>query len=107
MIISSLKGMLVMNVVLLRVVGGTSVGDVPRLPDREDVRKEAARRLGALGYARHNARALATGANIPNRVRHLALQINFVADTLMALDEVPLDFKSDAYWPSLLAEMDD
>jgi hypothetical protein len=106
MIISSLEGILMMNVVLLRVVGGTSVGDAPRLPNREDVSKEATRRLAALGYAQHNARALATGANIPNRIRHLALQINFVADTLMALNEIPTDFKSDMYWPALLAEVD-
>jgi hypothetical protein len=106
MIIRSLKGTLMMNMVLLRVVGGTSVGDAPRLPTREDVRKEAARRLGALGYAQHNARALATGANIPARIRALALQINFVADSISALDVIPADFQSDVYWPSLLAEVD-
>lgn len=93
-----------MQHIRFRVVGGTSVAEARRWPCREDVRLEAQRRLNASGYTRHRARALATGAEIPETIRHFALQINFVADQLTALKPIPQDFQSDLYWPALDVE---
>jgi hypothetical protein len=84
-----------------RVVGGSSTVEARRWPCREDVRLEAQRRLNASGYTRHRARALATGADIPEPIRNYALQVNFVADTLTALKPIPQDFQLDSYWPVL------
>ena len=87
-----------------RIVAGTSTVEARRWPCREDVRLEAQRRLNASGYTRHRARALATGADIPETVRHFALQVNFVVEKLTSLKPIPQDFQSDIYWPVLDAE---
>ncbi|MGV3550347.1 hypothetical protein [Rhizobium sp.] len=86
-----------------RTVAGTAL-EARQWPCREDVRLEAQRRLNASGYTRHRARALATGVDMPAAIRHYALQVNFVADKLIALKPIPQDFQSDTYWPVLDAE---
>ncbi|PDT13800.1 hypothetical protein CO670_26405 [Rhizobium sp. J15] len=68
-------------------------------PSREDVRREAARRLSESGYHVSRVREFATGAQMPAALRYLSLQIDFVADALSRLDPIPVDFRSDAYWP--------
>jgi hypothetical protein len=93
-----------MQHVRFRVVGGLNAVEARRWPCREDVRLEAQRRLNAAGYTRHRARSLATGADIPDTIKHFALQINFVVDTLTTLKPIPQDFQSDVYWPTLAAE---
>lgn len=87
-----------------RIVGGTTVAEGRPWPCREDVRLEAQRRLNASGYTRHRARALATGADIPEPIRHFALQVNYVVEKLTTLKPIPRDFQSDIYWPMLEAE---
>lgn len=89
-----------MQHIRFRIVAGTEA-DARRWPCREDVRLEAQRRLNASGYTRHRGRSLATGVEIPETIRHYALQVNFVADTLIALKPIPHDFQSDIYWPVL------
>jgi hypothetical protein len=93
-----------MQHVRFRVVGGSSAVEARRWPCREDVRLEAQRRLNASGYTRHRARSLATGTDIPDPVKHFALQINFVVEKLTLLKPIPQDFQSDIYWPALQAE---
>jgi hypothetical protein len=93
--------MLMMQHVRFRVVGGNSAVEARLWPCRDDVRQEAQRRIHASGYTRARARALATGAVIPETIRHFALQVNYVADALAALTPIPQDFQSDSYWPML------
>ncbi|OWV86411.1 hypothetical protein ATY78_23420 [Rhizobium sp. R635] len=69
-------------------------------PSRDDVRREAARRLDESGYHISRVREFATGAPMPTALRYLSLQIDFVAEALSRLDPIPLDFRSDAYWPA-------
>jgi hypothetical protein len=83
----------------LRVVGGTAC-----IPNRDDLRREAARRLERLLHGQYKARALATGAPVPQHIRDLALQYDFVVETLSALKPIPADFRSDIYWPSPMAD---
>ena len=90
-----------MQHVRFRIVGGDAATDVRRWPCRDDVRQEAQRRLNASGYTRARARALATGSAIPEAIRHFALQVGYVADTLAALTPIPQDFQSDRYWPAV------
>lgn len=87
-----------------RVVGGHPATEARQWPCREDVKLEGRRRLNASGYMRHRARALATGADIPDAFRHYALQIGFVVEKLVLLKPIPEDFQSDIYWPTLDAE---
>ncbi|MBX9454860.1 MAG: hypothetical protein KL863_01835 [Rhizobium sp.] len=96
--------MLMMQHIRFRVVGGHSTVEARQSPCREDVRLEAQRRLNAAGFTRYRARALATGADIPETVRHYALQIDFVIKKLTALKPIPQDFQLDIYWPVLEAE---
>lgn len=65
-----------------------------------DVRREADRRLDVLDYDRHLTRERAVGVAVPRAIRDLALQIDFVARTLSSLEEIPVDFRSDRYWPT-------
>ncbi len=66
----------------------------------EDIGREAARRLGASGY--HRYRILeAAGVPMPPALRYLAMQIGFAADAIGRLDPIPVDFRSDLYWPKL------
>jgi hypothetical protein len=92
---------LMMQHVRFRVVGGYAAEAARQWPCRDDVRQEAQRRINASGYIRYRAKALATGAMIPDAIRHFALQANYVAETLSALKPIPEDFQSDAYWPTL------
>lgn len=87
-----------MTVSMLRFVGGR-----PSCPNRDDLRREAIRRLERLSYAQHKARALATGLPISPYIRNLALQYDFIVETLSALQPIPDDFRADIYWPSLMA----
>ena len=69
-------------------------------PDRDDVRREAIRRLNESGYHPSRIRASATGAPIPAALRYLSMQIDFAAEALSRLDPIPADFRSDGYWPA-------
>lgn len=80
---------------------GPSGVEARRWPCRDDVRQEAQRRINASGYTRARARALATGAAIPEAIRRFALQVAAVAETLSATPPIPADFQSDRYWPAL------
>ncbi len=70
-------------------------------PNREDVRREAKRRLGASGYHQSRAMEHAAGVPMPSSLRYLAMQIEFAAEALCRLDRIPADFHSDLYWPKL------
>lgn len=90
-----------MQHVRFRVVGGYAAEGARWWPCRDDVRQEAQRRINASGYMRYRAKALATGAIIPDTIRHYVLQVNFATEALAALKPIPEDFQSDAYWPTL------
>ena len=89
----------------LRVIEGgwrdaEAVDLVETLPTMaSEVRREADRRLHALGYQRLLNREMVTGIPIAREVRYLAMQIDFVAGALSALTDIPADFRSDRYWP--------
>lgn len=68
-------------------------------PSPEDVRLEAARRLGASGYHLSRTREFATGTPMPAPLKYLSLQIDFAAEALSRLNPIPEDFRSDGYWP--------
>ena len=90
-----------MQHVRFRIVGGNAAADARRWPCRDDVRQEAQRRINASGYTRYRAKSLATGAAIPEPIRHFALQVNYVAEALSGLNPIPEDFQLDFYWPVL------
>jgi len=90
-----------MQHVRFRVVGGHAADGARRWPCRDDIHREAQRRINASGYTRHRAKSLATGAMIPDTIRHFVLQVNYVTEALAALKPIPEDFQSDAYWPTL------
>lgn len=71
-----------------------------RRPSREDVRREAVRRLRESGYHSSYVREFATGVPAPEALRYLKMQLDFAAETLSRLDPIPHDFSADAYWPS-------
>jgi hypothetical protein len=68
-------------------------------PNRDDVRREAARRLGDSGYHLSRIKEFATGAPMPAPLKYLSLQIDFAAEALSRLNPIPEDFRSDDYWP--------
>lgn len=68
-------------------------------PTREDVHREAVRRLSALHYEGWKRRE-AAGIAIPREVRYLAMQIEFAARAIAELSRIPTDFRSDSYWPA-------
>lgn len=72
-----------------------------RGPSRDDVLREAARRLSASGYHLSRIREFATGVPMLASLKHLSLQIDFAAETLSRLDPIPEDFRADGYWPAL------
>lgn len=74
--------------------------DAPGPPNRDDVRKEAARRIEGSGYHLSRIREFATGAPMPATLRYLRMQIDFAAEALARLDPIPADFRSDSYWPA-------
>lgn len=71
-----------------------------RGPEREDIRREAARRLSASGYHRSCVME-SLGVPMPSALQYLAMQIDFAADAIGRLDPIPADFRSDLYWPKL------
>jgi len=92
----------------LRVIEGGLVaadqrgrGAESRRPDSEDVRREAARRLGASGYNRSRVMEFAAGVPMPAVLKYLAMQINFAAEAISRLDPIPVDYHSDLYWPKI------
>ncbi|KQR77873.1 hypothetical protein [Rhizobium sp. Leaf341] len=64
------------------------------------VHAEARRRIVALGYDRHRARALATGSDMPRDIHIKHLQIMAVAMALCSLETIPEDYRSEMYWPT-------
>jgi hypothetical protein len=72
---------------------------VPRAPEAADVEEEARRRIRSVGYDAWRVREFATGAVMPKAIRYLQMQINFAAEALARLDAIPVDFRSDIYWP--------
>ncbi|MBX4927472.1 hypothetical protein [Rhizobium binae] len=69
-------------------------------PNRDDVRREAVRRLNESGYHPSRIREFVTGAPMPAALRYLSMQIDFAAEALSRLDPIPADFRSDGYWPA-------
>ncbi|MGO4117124.1 hypothetical protein [Rhizobium ruizarguesonis] len=69
-------------------------------PSKDDVRREAARRLSASGYHLSRIREFATGVPMLTSLKYLSLQIDFAAETLSRLDPIPEDFHADGYWPA-------
>lgn len=68
-------------------------------PTKDDVRKEAERRIHACGYDDWRVRELATGAPMPIEVRYLRMQIEYAAQAIARFVKIPADFTSDNYWP--------
>jgi hypothetical protein len=68
-------------------------------PDKDDVAREATRRLGESGYHLSRLKEFAIGVAIPLELRYLKIQIDFAAAALSRLDPIPADFRSDGYWP--------
>lgn len=76
-----------------------------RVPDypvtAADVIAEARRRKIALKLDEWEMREYVTGRPVPERVRHLAVQIDFAAQAISRLSPIPADFADDIYWPRL------
>lgn len=92
---------------MLRVIEGglsTAAYDAadagPIMPNRQDVQREADRRLKAAGYETWTNRERLTGMPVPRELRYLAMQIGFVAEAIGGLADIPSDFRSDFYWPA-------
>jgi hypothetical protein len=60
-----------------------------RGPSKDDVRREAARRISESGYNMSRIREFATGVPMLAPLKYLSL-----------LDPIPEDFRSDGYWPA-------
>jgi hypothetical protein len=73
----------------------------PATPTLGDVKREAERRIRASGYEDWRVREFATGAAMPQALRYLQMQINFVVEAISRLEKIPQDFYSDTYWPTL------
>ncbi|MGO7428312.1 hypothetical protein ACCT09_53520, partial [Rhizobium ruizarguesonis] len=71
-----------------------------RGPSKDDVRREAARRLNESGYHLSRIREFATGVPMLASLKYLSLQIDFAAETLSRHDPIPEDFHADGYWPA-------
>jgi hypothetical protein len=76
-------------------------GRVPEPASAEDVRTEAARRSRACGFEQWRMREMFTGVPMPQNLRYLQMQIEFVAQALSAASAIPDDFREDRYWPPL------
>jgi hypothetical protein len=76
-------------------------------PTADDVRREAERRLHLAGWGRWQDRRAATGCAIPRELQYLAMQITYVADAIVRLAKIPVDFRSDVYWPNGMARRAD
>jgi hypothetical protein len=94
-----------MRLVLIEGGLGLSDGDQDQpkaricTPGPLDVGKEARRRLREAGWEQWQVKSVATGCAIPQDLRYIAMQINYVAEALARLATIPDDFRSDAYWP--------
>lgn len=71
------------------------------LPKPSDVRAEANRRREAYGINALRNRQVALGAELPPDMHYLGLQIDFVAERLCGLRPIPVDYRSDIYWPTV------
>ncbi|MGK6313522.1 hypothetical protein [Neorhizobium sp. DT-125] len=69
------------------------------VPSREEVFREAERRIRAAGFETWRNREALTGIPIPREIRYLAMQIGYVAEAIGRLTDIPADFRSDIYWP--------
>jgi hypothetical protein len=79
--------------------GANLLEHVPRPPTAADVEEEARRRIRWAGYDAWRVREFATGAPMPKAIRYLQMQTTFAAEALARLDAIPMDFRSDIYWP--------
>ncbi|MBP2559278.1 hypothetical protein J2857_002029 [Neorhizobium galegae] len=46
------------------------------------------------------SRNIETGIPVPREIRYLAMQIGFVAEAIVGLADIPVDYRSDFYWPA-------
>ena len=63
--------------------------------------KMARRRLARAGHDHYHVRHQVTGAAIPRDIAYFAMQVEFVANTLLTIVPIPEDFRKDHYWPRL------
>jgi hypothetical protein len=70
------------------------------MPSRDDVLREAERRIRSTGYETWRNRERLTGIPVPREIRYLAMQIGFVAEAIARLADIPADYRSDFYWPA-------
>lgn len=90
------------------IEGGLSAGLSPAAeaavddvsPNREDVLREAERRIRQTGYQTWHNRERLTGIPVPTEIRYLAMQIRYAAEAIGRLADIPADFRSDSYWPA-------
>jgi hypothetical protein len=90
---------------VFRVIeGGLSaaapVEQLRAFPSREDVEREAARRLRAINYESLARRESVAGIPMPREIKYLGMQIGFAAQAIASLARIPDDFCLDAYWPA-------
>lgn len=90
---------------VFRVIeGGLSaaapVEELRAFPGREDVEREASRRLQAIDYERLARRESVAGIPMPREIKYLGMQIRFAAQAIASLTRIPDDFCLDAYWPA-------
>lgn len=69
-------------------------------PTPDDVRQEVRRRLARANLIALRALSVASGYEMPKTALYLAMQIEFVGQSLAALNPIPADFADDLYWPS-------
>ncbi len=67
---------------------------------KDDVLHEAERRIRATGYETWRNRETLTGVPVPRDLSYLAMQIRFAAEAIGKLADIPVDFRSDIYWPA-------
>jgi hypothetical protein len=92
---------------ILRVIeGGLGLSALPDAtakecdtPARDDVMREAQRRVIATGFETWRNREMLTGIPVPRDVSYRAMQIRFAAEAIGGLARIPADFRSDIYWP--------
>jgi len=86
-----------------KIVAGTD-RDLTNLhavqPTPDDVRQEVRRRLARANLVALRALSVASGHEMPKTALYLVMQIEFVGQSLAALNPIPADFADDLYWPS-------
>lgn len=70
------------------------------VPGRDDILREAERRIRAAGYETWRNRETLTGVPVPRDISYLAMQIRYAAEAIGKLAVIPVDFRSDIYWPA-------